>query len=80
MSVEYRWALHHADTDAAVHAVVLTGAGPDFCVGAHRGTLEDIDSRGGAYERERIELPPIPEGVPIGLATTTPSPWPCPYL
>jgi enoyl-CoA hydratase/carnithine racemase len=67
MSVEYRWALHHADIDPAVHVVVLTGGGPDFCVGAHRGTLEDIDRRSGAYERERIELPPLPEGIPSGL-------------
>jgi enoyl-CoA hydratase/carnithine racemase len=67
MSVEYRWALHHADNDPMVHVVVLTGAGRDFCVGAHRETLEDIDRRGGAYARERLELPPVPEGVPAGL-------------
>jgi len=67
MSVEYRWALHHAGADRGVHVVVVTGEGPDFCVGAHRGTLEDIDSRGGAYERERLELPPVPEGLPPGL-------------
>jgi enoyl-CoA hydratase/carnithine racemase len=67
MAVEYRWALHLADTDPSVRVVVLTGAGRDFCVGAHRGTLEDIDRRAGAYEREQIPLPPVPEGVPLGL-------------
>ena len=67
MSVEYRWALHHADADPAVRVVVLTGAGGDFCVGAHTATLEDIDRRGGSYERERLALPPTPEHVPPGL-------------
>jgi len=67
MSVEYRWALHHADTDPGVHVVVLTGVGRDFCIGADRGTLDAIDERGGAYERTRAELPPFPEGTPTGF-------------
>ncbi len=67
MSVDYRWALHHADTDPAVHVVVLTGAGPDFCIGAHRATLEDIDRSGGNYQRQTMELPPIAPEVPPGL-------------
>ena len=67
MSVEYRWALHLADTDPEVSVAVLTGEGPDFCVGAHRATLEDIDRQGGSYEREKLALPPVPEGVPAGL-------------
>ena len=67
MSVEYRWALHFADQNPAVHAVVLTGDGPDFCVGVERSTLEDIERRGGGYEPALLELPPIPQGVPPGL-------------
>jgi enoyl-CoA hydratase/carnithine racemase len=67
MSVEYRWALHLAHTDPEVRVAVLTGAGDDFCVGAHRATLEDIDRRGGSYDKERLTLPPIPDGVPAGL-------------
>ena len=30
MSVEYRWALHHAETDPSARVVVLTGAGADM--------------------------------------------------
>jgi enoyl-CoA hydratase/carnithine racemase len=67
MSVDYRWALHHAETDPGVHVVVLTGQGPDFCVGAHRGTLEDIDRSRGSYQRETMELPPIPADLPTSL-------------
>jgi enoyl-CoA hydratase/carnithine racemase len=67
MSVEYRWALHHADTDPSARVVVLTGEGADFCVGAHLQTLEDIDRSQGSYEREALELPPIPNGVAPGL-------------
>jgi len=67
MSVEYRWALYHADTDPSVRVIVLTGQGADFCVGADLRTLEDIDRSQGSYEREALELPPIPTGVPPGL-------------
>jgi enoyl-CoA hydratase/carnithine racemase len=67
MSVEYRWALYHADADPSVRVIVLTGQGADFCVGAHLRTLEDIDRSQGSYEREAVELPPIPSGVPPGL-------------
>jgi enoyl-CoA hydratase/carnithine racemase len=67
MSVEYRWALHHADIDPAVHVIVLTGEGPDFCVGADRRILNAIDSAGGSYERSRAELPPFPEGAPAAF-------------
>jgi enoyl-CoA hydratase/carnithine racemase len=65
MAVEYRWALHHAHEDPAVRVVVLTGTGPDFCVGAHAEQLEGIGASGGAYERTRAPLPPYPEGTPL---------------
>jgi len=64
MAVEYRWALHHAHVDPAVRVVVLTGAGGNFCVGAHTEHLEGIDAAGGSYQRERAALPPYPEGTP----------------
>jgi enoyl-CoA hydratase/carnithine racemase len=64
MAVEYRWALHHADTDAGVRVVVLTGAGRDFCIGADSGALDAINSAAGAYGPEKLPLPPYPEGAP----------------
>jgi enoyl-CoA hydratase/carnithine racemase len=62
MAVEYRWALHLAHEDPAVRVVVLTGAGGDFCVGAHTEDLAGIGAAGGSYRRERAALPPFPEG------------------
>jgi enoyl-CoA hydratase/carnithine racemase len=67
MAVEYRWALHRADTDPDVRVVVLTGAGRSFCVGADAEALDAIGERGGSYERERRPLPPFPEGTPPDL-------------
>jgi enoyl-CoA hydratase/carnithine racemase len=67
MAVEYRWALHHADTDPAVRVVILNGAGGDFCVGADRNLLGDINGKGGTYARESTELPPYPAGTPDWL-------------
>ena len=67
MAVEYRWALHHAHEDAAVRVVVLTGAGDDFCVGAHTEQLDGIGASGGSYQREKAPLPPYPDGTPSEL-------------
>lgn len=67
MAAEYRWALHHAQADRDVGAIVVTGAGDDFCVGADRDILTDMSAAGGAYERERVELPPYPADAPPGL-------------
>ena len=64
MAVEYRWALHHADTDPDVRVVVLTGAGKDFCAGAHAEALDRISADGGVYAPEKLPLPPYPEGAP----------------
>lgn len=50
MADELRAALGVADEDEAVRAVVLTGAGRDFCVGA--------DLSGGGFSGP----PPSPEG------------------
>lgn len=67
MSVEYRWALHHAHHDPAVRVVVLTGAGQDFCVGADTGVLDAVSGAGGAYATEDAALPPYPDGTPPGF-------------
>jgi enoyl-CoA hydratase/carnithine racemase len=67
MAVEYRWALHHADGDPLVGAVLVRGEGASFCVGADAEILTTIDSRGGQYERVRVELPPYPDDAPAGM-------------
>lgn len=67
MSVEYRWALHHAHTDPAVHVVVLAGAGDHFCVGSDAGNLAGISAAGGTYEKAATELPPWPKELPDGM-------------
>jgi enoyl-CoA hydratase/carnithine racemase len=64
MAVEYRWALHHADLDPDVRVVVLTGAGRDFCAGAHAEALNRINDSGGSYAPEKLPLPPYPDGSP----------------
>jgi enoyl-CoA hydratase/carnithine racemase len=66
-AVEYRWALHHADTTPDVRVVVLTGAGADFCVGADSRALGAITSSGGEYSPEKLPLPPYPDGAPEGM-------------
>jgi enoyl-CoA hydratase/carnithine racemase len=67
MAVEYRWALHHADTDPDARVVVLAGAGRDFCIGADSGALDTISTTNGAYEPEKLPLPPYPDGAPEGM-------------
>jgi enoyl-CoA hydratase/carnithine racemase len=67
MAAEYRWALHHADADENVGAIVVTGAGNAFSVGADRDILADVRAAGGAYERMKVELPPYPPDAPPGL-------------
>jgi enoyl-CoA hydratase/carnithine racemase len=67
MSVEYRWALHHAHVDPAVRVVVLTAAGATFCAGADRATLDEIGRADGRYARAASPLPPYPQDAPAGL-------------
>jgi len=47
MHTEYRWALHDAEADPAVRAVVVTGAGRGFCAGADSAALEGHVEKGG---------------------------------
>jgi enoyl-CoA hydratase/carnithine racemase len=67
MSVEYRWALHHAHEDPDVRVVVVTGSGDTFCVGADTRALDQIGGTGGSYDRETATLPPYPDGTPDGF-------------
>lgn len=67
MALEYRWALHTADQDPDVGAVVLTGASGAFCVGADADILNEVEQAGGAYQRADVELPPFPDEAPPGL-------------
>jgi len=47
MHTEYRWILAQADADAAVRAIVVTGAGRGFCAGADTQALAGHVERGG---------------------------------
>jgi enoyl-CoA hydratase/carnithine racemase len=67
MAIEYRWALHAAEQDPDVGAIVVTGAGEAFCVGADMEILEEINDAGGAYQRQLGELPPFPDDAPQGM-------------
>jgi enoyl-CoA hydratase/carnithine racemase len=67
MAAEYRWALATADGDDSVGAIVVTGAGKSFCVGADTAVLREVDQAGGEYRRAAIELPPYPDGTPAAL-------------
>jgi enoyl-CoA hydratase/carnithine racemase len=67
MAAEYRWALATADADETVGAIVVTGSGSAFCVGADTEVLDDVDRANGGYQRTAVELPPYPEGTPPAL-------------
>jgi enoyl-CoA hydratase/carnithine racemase len=67
MAAEYRWALHHADTDDNVGAVIVTGAGRAFCVGADQEILTEVSAAGGAYTKMKVALPPYPADTPASL-------------
>ncbi|MFV1990744.1 MAG: enoyl-CoA hydratase-related protein [Acidimicrobiales bacterium] len=47
MQTELFWLLDRADNDSAVGAIVVTGAGESFCVGADFRALESHTARGG---------------------------------
>jgi len=47
MHTEYRWCLQQADLDSEVRAIVLTGEGRGFCVGADSQALEGHVKKGG---------------------------------
>jgi enoyl-CoA hydratase/carnithine racemase len=47
MHTEYRYVLAEADADPAIRAIVLTGEGRSFCVGADSKALEGHVAKGG---------------------------------
>lgn len=47
MHVEYRWSIQQAENDPAVRAIIVTGAGKSFCVGADSRALEGHVDKGG---------------------------------
>lgn len=47
MHTEYRWALNEAEQDSRVRAIIVTGAGRGFCVGADTKALEGHIEKGG---------------------------------
>jgi enoyl-CoA hydratase/carnithine racemase len=49
-------ALHAADRDAAVRAVVLTGAGPGFCAGADLSELKHVHDPEAAERRAELAM------------------------
>ena len=61
MHLEYRWALTEAEADPAVRAIVVTGSGRQFCVGADAKALEGHGSSGGYDDGLRGIEPPIPD-------------------
>ncbi|MEU7791390.1 enoyl-CoA hydratase-related protein [Amycolatopsis sp. NPDC049159] len=72
MQVRYGALLRQADADAAVRAVVVTGAGKAFCPGADLGLLDDIAAAppagGGGHENFRDVLAASSVGVPVVAA------------
>lgn len=57
MHTEYRWALLQADNDAGVGAIILTGEGRGFCVGADSQALEGHVAKGGYDPGTPAEMP-----------------------
>ncbi len=47
MHTEFRWLLEQAEADSQVRAVIVTGEGRDFCVGADTQALEGHSDKGG---------------------------------
>ena len=57
MHTEYRWALLQADNDPEVRAIILTGEGRGFCVGADSQALEGHVARGEYDPGTSEEIP-----------------------
>lgn len=47
MHTEYRWVMNEADNDSSVRAIIVTGEGRGFCVGADSQALEGHVRKGG---------------------------------
>jgi len=67
MEVEFRTAIQLATDDTAVGAIVITGAGRSFCVGADTQALDGIAASGGYDDGVRTTLPePGDQSDPVG--------------
>ena len=54
---EYRWVLAEAERDPTVRAIVVTGAGRAFCVGADSRALEGHVAKGAMIPGRQRTLP-----------------------
>ncbi len=65
MSAECRWLMAHADDDSGVRAIVVTGAGRQFCVGADFKALDHYAQTGNEYAASvsSTEMPQSGHGV-----------------
>lgn len=63
MHHEVRWCLLEAERDVDVRAIILTGDGDDFCVGADMAALDHHVERGGYDPGTPDELPQPGAGV-----------------
>ena len=57
MHTEYRWLLQELEADPSVRAIVVTGNGRGFCVGADNKALEGHVARGGYDSGTDDEIP-----------------------
>ena len=74
VAFEYRTAMQAADRDDRVGAIVVTGAGRHFCVGADNHALDGF-AQSGKYDTGIRETPPDP-GDPAHPAYGTPFAFP----
>ncbi len=56
MHVEYRWSIQQSENDPAVRAIIVTGAGKDFCVGADARALAGHVEKGGYDPGTPLEM------------------------
>lgn len=69
METAFRAAIADAEADPAIGAIVVTGAGKQFCVGADSRALE-MSSEAGSYQTG-IDAPPAQPGDPADPASRT---------